>query len=100
MDSDKEMLRRSQLEAAVRGERYRRFNDTTRADCASMRQRPGFFDISLRRMRLHLSQFQLSSLTPFMRAKKARSRLRLTPTNWQRTFVGKSDLVVKGENDG
>jgi len=45
-------------------------------------------------------QFQPSSLTSFMRERRVQALFHTTPANWQETFVGKSDLAVKGENDG
>jgi len=45
-------------------------------------------------------QFQPSSLTSFMRERRVQALFHTTPANWQGTFVGKSDLAVKGENDG
>jgi len=66
MNSDKEMFRRSQLEAA------NVTTDSRRADCAPIHG--GQISSTFRRG-ARVSQFQPSSLTPFMREKRARSPL-------------------------
>lgn len=99
--SDKEMLDRSRKNTGTSGATIhtqtqlirrkqiaRRYNDEVPPTIR--RRAPRVFSPS--------TDFQPSSLTPFMREKRVRARFRLTPANWQGTLVGKSDPAVKGEN--
>jgi len=74
---------------------------TTQADCASI-QRQGPSDNSSKSARVFspctISNRRLSRHS--CEKREFGPWFRLTPANWQGTFVGKSDPAVKGENDG